>query len=81
MKANASSSLQARDFERLERALHRIEAMSGRGVQPEWRTIASAAAASAAAHDLEGVRRGCFDCHERYRADYRAKFRPEPLQF
>lgn len=78
MSANLARPVKAQDFPALERALGSLASI-GPDQFPDWKRFAKAGAIAAAAKDIDRVRASCTDCHQTYRAEYRAQMRTRPL--
>jgi hypothetical protein len=78
MVANLNRPLRTVDFTALGRSLSTAATYAPEQF-PDWRRIAQQGVDAAAAHDLDGVRASCSECHTKYRADYRKNLRSQPL--
>jgi hypothetical protein len=78
MAANLSRAVKTQDFEALAQALPVLAASAPPELEG-WAAIAARGAEAAAARDIERVRQSCGDCHDSYRAAYRARFRARPF--
>jgi hypothetical protein len=78
MSANLGRAIKTEDFPALERAL-----ASAAGFAPPefpgWRAIAERGSRAAAARNIAGARDSCTQCHNKFRAEYRAKMRTRLL--
>ena len=78
MAANLARAVKTQDFEALAQALP-VLADSAPPELAGWAAIATRGAEAAVARDIEAVRQSCGDCHDGYRAEYRARFRARPF--
>lgn len=78
MQANMGRAIKVEDFEALERGLTMVAGWAPTEF-PDWHAIAERGARAAAAHDIDGVRRACGDCHNEYRTEYREQMRTRSL--
>lgn len=74
MKSNASTALNANNFEKLELVFERLKTLAPSDPEfASWTAIAAAGARAAATKNVEGVRIACKNCHETHRAAYRSR--------
>jgi hypothetical protein len=79
MKANMAHQAMDGDVKAVERGFTKLAGTCLDGY-PDWSSTAQAAAVAAHRGDLEAARRGCKQCHEEYRAKYRAERRAAPFR-
>jgi hypothetical protein len=79
MRRNMAPALAAKNGPALATALDRSAAMSP---DPSWRwsALAKDAATAARAGDIETARKSCGGCHTAFKAQYKAKFRLQPVK-
>jgi hypothetical protein len=78
MTSNLNRPLRTTNFDELGKSLATAATYAPQRFA-DWRQIAEQGAAAAAAHDLDGVRASCNDCHTKYRAEYKKIMRTQPL--
>jgi len=77
MRANMGAQLAANDTAGLAKAFDKI-ASSSPDPAWTWAAIAKAGGEAAKKGDVAGAKAACKDCHDKYKADYKAKFRAKP---
>jgi hypothetical protein len=80
MKPNVQDAETNEDFVTLQKSMQLLAAKPPPGAgYPAWIAISKAAAAAAAAQDLDGVKKGCHDCHGAYKAKYKKEQATRPF--
>jgi hypothetical protein len=81
MKANIVGPKSAGNAQLLAKNLTRIAALApaASGWSADWKTISDAGATAAAKSDKDGVNASCTSCHNKYRKEYREKYRANPV--
>ncbi len=76
MSANATTALNASDYEKLNRVFGRVKSFRPNEAEfAPWDAIADTGAMAARSKDLEGVRHACKSCHDTLRSPYRSRAR------
>jgi hypothetical protein len=78
MRVEASPAMRAEDAARLLAVFAAVERFAPPAYN-EWSAIARRGQGAARGGDIEGARAACGDCHDLYRARYRAEMRGRPL--
>ena len=78
MRSQAAPAMKARDKVRLERAFTQIATFAPPDY-PQWIKLSEAGAAAARRGDVDEAEVACSDCHDTYRARYRAERRDRPI--
>jgi hypothetical protein len=79
MRANLGASATNGDTAAMAIALKKSAAFSPDPSMADWAKISNEGAAAAAKGDLDGAKASCKGCHDKYKADYKAKFRAKPV--
>jgi len=73
MQANSGPSMSAKDFKALVGIFNRIATMGPPGY-PNWSSIAKNGAQAAQSEDNDGCKAACRQCHDQYKAKFKADY-------
>jgi hypothetical protein len=79
MRANVGAPLASNDAEALSAGLAKAAKLSPDAGWSSWASFAAEGSAAAKKGDLAGARASCKGCHDKWREDYRARYRLRPI--